>query len=247
MHLSRLLFIALLSVACYAFSAPPAQAVDYDAIDRTLEREPDYQSDNLRYALLLFGPDAEVRVWIVVDEETVYLDRNADGDLTADDERFSELDACKNIEISGPDDKTGYVITSIGEYHSDKPPGLHLMVNVEVRGDVEFEQYCDAGLGDSPQQAPIAHFDGPFAVGPRTINWKYPSDLALTTGDDPADLAAMTGTISAEYGCWVVVWSHDGPESAFPDGVVPKVKVEFPPKTPDGPRVTKKYTLDEFC
>ena len=33
-------------------------------------------------------PLAKVRVWVVLDGKTVYLDRNGDGDLTGKDERF---------------------------------------------------------------------------------------------------------------------------------------------------------------
>jgi hypothetical protein len=53
--------------------------------------------------------------------------------------------------------------------------------------------------------------------------------------------------MSAEFGCWVVVRSHVGNKSDFPEGVCPVVEVEFPPKGPGGPAVKKRYQLDKFC
>src|SRR5262249_35481831 len=35
-----------------------------------------------RYALLVFGPEARDRVWLVHDGDTLYVDRNGNGDLT---------------------------------------------------------------------------------------------------------------------------------------------------------------------
>ncbi len=73
--------------------AVPAGAVDYDRIDRSIRAEPTY-SGKPEYALLLFGPEARRRVWVVLDGETIYVDRNGDGDLTAADERFAKADDC---------------------------------------------------------------------------------------------------------------------------------------------------------
>ena len=81
----------------------------------------------------------------------------------------------------------------------------------------------------------------------RTINWKLPPKLALHTGDNPADLNATLGTMDAERGCWVVVNTHNGESSAFPEGVFPVVDVEFPPKSPGDPPVKRRYPLDKFC
>ena len=69
-----------------------AGAVDYAKIDRTIAKEPAYTSKAPKYALLLFGPEARLLVWIVLDGKAVYLDRNGDGDLTSKGERFESLD-----------------------------------------------------------------------------------------------------------------------------------------------------------
>ena len=65
----------------------PGYATDLSKIDRTIGKEPAYQSKP-KYCLVVFGPEAKTRVWLVLDGDVLYVDRNGDGDLTANDERF---------------------------------------------------------------------------------------------------------------------------------------------------------------
>src|SRR5262245_22972882 len=60
----------------------PARAVDPGSIDRSLTREPDYQTRLPKYCLLVFGPEAKARVWLVLDGNDLYLDRDGTGDLS---------------------------------------------------------------------------------------------------------------------------------------------------------------------
>jgi len=240
----RSLLTALLVLLLAVASSP---AVDYGKIDRALAREPAYKAKAPAYALLLFGPEAKVRVWVVLDGDVLYLDRDGDGDLTDKDERFARADDCRGIEIADPDGKTTYLITSVGVYPGVEPGRRHLSVNVDVKGPVAYRQYCDAALRDDPKKAAVAHFHGPLTAGSQTVNWKLPPKLALATGDAPTDLRAVVGTMDGEHGCWVVVRSHAGEKSAFAPDVHPVVDVEFPPKIPGGPAVKKRYALDQFC
>jgi hypothetical protein len=66
-----------------------AAAVDLTTIDRSIRKEPAYQSKAPQYCLLVFGPQAKVRVWVVLDGDTLYLDRNGNGDLTDPGERLA--------------------------------------------------------------------------------------------------------------------------------------------------------------
>src|SRR5215471_8101971 len=110
----RASFLLSLGIALTCLS--PALAGDLSKIEREISKEPKYKTNSPQYALLVFGPEAKLCVWIVTDGETVYLDRNGDGDLTDPTERFANLSECKNIELADSDGKTHYVITSIGEY-----------------------------------------------------------------------------------------------------------------------------------
>jgi hypothetical protein len=68
--------------------APLAQAADLAKIERKIAKQPAYQSKSPRYCLLVFGPQAATRVWLVQDGDTLYVDRNANGDLTEPGKRI---------------------------------------------------------------------------------------------------------------------------------------------------------------
>lgn len=236
MKLKRTLWVALAGVVlaaaggigiCFAYFLTPTQ-----------------------YCLLLFGPNAETRVWVEVHGKTIYVHRDT---LDSPAERISiGPDAeVRDLQIVEPNGENRYVITSLSIQPLGDPPKLELMVYLDVKGPVEFRQYCDVELRADPADAAVAHFDGPLTIGPRTINWKLPDGLKLVTGDKPTDLFANIGTMDAERGCWVVVQTHmrthesDKPE--FPEGVFPMVEVEFPPKSSGEDPITRQYSLDKFC
>lgn len=64
-----------------------AHAADLSKVDRTIKKEPVYQSKP-KYCLLVFGPEAKQRIWLVLDGDTLYVDKNGNGDLTEDGERI---------------------------------------------------------------------------------------------------------------------------------------------------------------
>src|SRR5262245_7654854 len=57
----------------------PEPAVDLTKIDQTLCKEPAYRGKP-RYALLVLGPKAQTRIWLVIDDKTLYVDRNGNCD-----------------------------------------------------------------------------------------------------------------------------------------------------------------------
>jgi hypothetical protein len=118
---------------------------------------------------------------------------------------------------------------------------------VDVKGPVEYRQYCDARMSDDPRKAPIAHYHGPLTIGPRTVDWKVPSDLVLRAGDNPTTLQAAVGTMDADHGCWVVVRSAAGEKHDLPKDLHPAAEVTFPRKWAGDPPVTKRYLLDQRC
>lgn len=64
-----------------------ASAADLSNVDRSIARLPPFSSTGQRYCLLVFGPEAGTRVWLVQDGDTLYVDRNGNGDLTESGER----------------------------------------------------------------------------------------------------------------------------------------------------------------
>src|SRR5262249_34375204 len=63
-------------------------AADLSQIDRTIAKEPAYKSKP-RYCLLAFGPAAKTRVWLVLDGDVLYADRNGNSDLTEPDKKIA--------------------------------------------------------------------------------------------------------------------------------------------------------------
>src|SRR3989442_14684598 len=78
----------LLLILAWLALSPGAFAGELSRVDRTLSREPPYRSKP-RYCLLVFGPEAKTRVWLVQDGDTLYVDRNGNGDLTEEGERVT--------------------------------------------------------------------------------------------------------------------------------------------------------------
>ncbi|MCI0356939.1 MAG: hypothetical protein L0211_00445 [Planctomycetaceae bacterium] len=65
----------------------PAGAADLRKIELTITKEPAYTTKQPKYCLLVFGPEATTRVWLVVDGDSLCVDRNGNGDLTEPGER----------------------------------------------------------------------------------------------------------------------------------------------------------------
>src|SRR5262245_25829540 len=79
----RFILSVILLAACN-----PAWAADLTRIDRTIKKEPKY-AGTPRYCLLVFGREAKDRVWLVQDGNTLYVDRNGNGDLTEPDKKVA--------------------------------------------------------------------------------------------------------------------------------------------------------------
>ena len=86
-----------LTLGTLVLGVVPAQAVDLIKIDRTIAKEPVYQSKP-KYCLLVFGPEAKTRVWLVRDGDLLYVDRNGNGDLTEKGERHTAIKYPGGIE-----------------------------------------------------------------------------------------------------------------------------------------------------
>src|SRR5262245_45254002 len=61
--------------------AAPPRAADLSAIPRAITKEPAYKTKP-KYCLVVFGPEARKRVWVVLDGDVLYVDKNGNGDLT---------------------------------------------------------------------------------------------------------------------------------------------------------------------
>jgi hypothetical protein len=214
-----------------------ASAAELSKVDRTIKKEPAYKGKP-KYCLLVFGPEAKTKIWVVLDGTTLYVDRDGDGDLTDPGERFpDDGKELKEFEVAGRGGKVRYKVTSIGVHRSEKEGRVFLMASVEVVG--KFRQYCDLTPSETLREAPIAHFDGPLRLGLREMNWSPVQKLVR--GGKPGDVFAWVGTFDRANGCWVVV------RSDLPEGLHPVAEVEFPPARPGAKPVRERHELKERC
>ncbi len=113
-------------------------------------KEPEHQAQSPRYCLLVFGPKAETRVWLVLDlvsepydpkgnRDLLYVDRNGNGDLTEPGEQVTavmrEHKYIPYVSFAGyvPKEVTQYIPTfRIGEVIERDGKTKHTDVTVEV-------------------------------------------------------------------------------------------------------------------
>lgn len=91
-----ILVLVLFAARAGAQEAVPPRPIDFARIERKIAKLPALKADKPLYGLFLFGLHGEKRVWAVLDKsdktaatyDVLYLDRNADGDLTQPGERL---------------------------------------------------------------------------------------------------------------------------------------------------------------
>ena len=119
--------------------ANAADRPDLGKIERRIAREPVYKSKQPLYGLYVFGPQARTRVWAIFDKsrpdatdyDILYFDRNADGDLTAPEER-----------IAGKFDKSmGWMEFDIGSFTDPVAKQKHTKMSI-IRRDGKAPWSC---------------------------------------------------------------------------------------------------------
>ena len=141
-----------------------ASGFELAQLERSIQKEPTYESGLAKYCLLVIGQKAKHRVWLAVDGNTLYLDRNGNGDLTDDIKTLAGRE-------------TGWV--QLGDIGTDE--GVYgrlrvsrstdgtfkLRINTPNRGGqyVGFSKAIRPTLGDTLDDAPIIHLGGPMTLG----------------------------------------------------------------------------------
>src|SRR5271163_2962593 len=84
-NMTRLLFAMATTLCCALPFADQARAATnaVSHVDHTIIKEPKYQSTP-NYSLITLGTGGNVKVWMVEDGRRLFVDKNANGDLTDD-------------------------------------------------------------------------------------------------------------------------------------------------------------------
>lgn len=267
---------ATIGKACFALAvliapglAVTSVAEDLTKIKRSILKEPRYVAEP-RYSLLVIGPQAQHRSWIVMDgSEILYFDRNGNGDLTeAEDSIALDAEATKQVNIAPNSSHSGMNIFPIGVVSGIK---LRLEFWVRNRDFVATDEWLKGILHErdvnkwanatlwrlteeegqaqipvlltaTPADAQITHLGGPLVFAlKRDLKQKLEPWPKTTVFD------VNVGTRSfAPRNC-----NHElfAPltEWEVPRDLHPVAHFTFPPKTPGAAPVELSIKLDQRC
>ncbi len=225
MRLSKLI-LGLLLLAGWQGSA---KAADLTKIPRTLVREPVYQTKEPRYCLLVFGPEAKTRGWLVLDGNALYVDRNGNGDLTEPGKRVTGTDLYEIGDVTETDGKTKHTQLLVKR----KPMGFLVSVLLEGKhkqqagGNEEILEFADRR-----QDAPIIHFAGPLTLRLAEEEQKWVPGKS-------ANILIRIGTNGLGSGTFA-----DYLHSNLPKDTFPVADIEFSAKNPDGKLIQAHISLN---
>lgn len=214
-----------------------------NSLGHTLVKQPEYQAKP-KYCLMTFGERSDERVWMVEDGRRLFVDKNANGDLTDDGppiepSNVRHLDAERwdfeyMLDAITPPSESRHTKFSLSRWSYTKGEenyGLSLSVNDSMP---MYAGWFGTFWSTTPEKAPVIHFGGPFT--PKLLRQKE-----FTTGQKKQRLSL----------CFFNPGSGEGAVSrlsiaAIPESAVPKVKVEWPTERGDTPLRTT-YELDQRC
>jgi hypothetical protein len=179
-----------LALAALALGAAPTPAADLAKVDRALKKEPAYRGKP-HYCLLVFGPEAKERAWLVLDlasepwdtkgdRDALYVDRDGSGDLTRPGMRVpgtmrsgKSFDRFSHREHPwfSPSFAAGAILGREGGLrYTDlvvEVPAMYVgryrpcQLSVKVNGRPQTAGGPLLRWGDRPEDAPVLHFGGP--------------------------------------------------------------------------------------
>jgi hypothetical protein len=254
----------LIWVACWN----AALAADLSKIDRAIRKEPTYQSKSPKYCLLVFGPEAAARVWIVLDGDVLYVDRNGNGDLTEEGERVRSTKLTPRLKESNV--QLFFDIRDLepeGRKVDRKYPRMAVVrvkdrgysVVVELGGGRLQSRFDDRlQWSERPKDAPILHFDGPLTLA--LVDDARDGYFELVKAfNKKFDLHAVIGTpgvgkhtfVALQHGQWTLAAklddSYTKTKPLVPEDLHPLAEIEFPSKALDGPPVRARAELLDRC
>lgn len=234
---------------CVVLSLGSATAADLTKVDRSIKKEPAYQSKSPKYCLLVVGTEAKTRVWLVLDGDVLHIDRNGNGDLTDQGERvekrkgkLSQFMAGDVLDADGKTKHAAFMVMQYAEggetvtFVAGMVGGRRMfMAGVDALGTLRF--------ADRPQDAPVIHFGGPLRMG---LNAKFSESgkEQLVRSDKGEELYAWVGTPGLGNGTFAAIMHQVG---GVPGDVHPVAEIEFPNKNATGPPLKTKFILKERC
>jgi hypothetical protein len=217
--------------------APKAASV-LDSVKRTIGKEPKY-SHKPQYALVVLGTNADAKLWMVEDGETLYLDKNLNGDLTDDGPPIARGQTedlcdykCRELTPAKGPKHTHFCLRRWSNGAAEDSYGLSLAVDGTKP---MYAGWFGTFWSSSPATVPIIHFGGPLTPTPLDRSSSFV--IGSTLGE--LDLGFCNdgrGKGATSY------LSTD----ALPEDVVPKVEINWP-VAPGAARIHTTEQLTHRC
>jgi hypothetical protein len=237
-----------------------ATPVDLSKIDRTIRKEPVYQTKSPKYCLLVFGTEPKTLMWLVHDGDRLYVDRNGSGDLTEEGEQVKGEEKRPNITSATEGERIEARVWKfdLGEVREGKLKHDAFVVEIEhfeyipkegkrrtedntfvtlkLEGKRQQSAYGNFSFAARPQDAPVIHFNGPLTMA--TLF----EDQVLKRGCKGHELRTAIGAPGLGKGTFAFL-STD----AVPADIHPIAEIEFLSAEAEAKPIRSKFTLDHRC
>ncbi len=240
-----LLFV---SVCCFLTDA---HATDLGKIDRTIKKEPGYKGKP-SYCLLVFGPEAKQRVWLVRDGDILYVDRNGNGDLTDEGERIqgkrgmvTRSEALRQLTeffVEGITGARGEKLGFVYDYYQDRTLGDFLFLYEDFQiGPIQLMGKRVQGVtgefnfSEKREECPVYHFQGP-------LTFLRVGDEKFVRGEETEELFVRIGTPGFGKESFAKIETD-----CVPKDVHPKAEIVFPGKTAADAPIRQTLILKKRC
>jgi hypothetical protein len=246
MNILRFLSVSVIALYCtIAFVDKACAATNVvNHVDHSILKEPSYQAQP-KYSLLTLGNAGDVKVWAVEDGKRLFVDKNANGDLTDDGPPIKPSSV---RDIGGNRWDFEYVLDAITPRKGPRHPHFVLRrwnyndkedsygLSLTVNGDMPmYAGWFGTFWSTNREQAPVIHLGGPFT--PKMLRRKE-----FTLGEKQERLSL----------CFVNPGSGPGAESrlsidALAREVLPRLNIEWPTGPGSAPLRTSYGLIQRCC
>ena len=244
--MSRLLLATLIAFSALLIADEAhASANGLGHVERTLIKEPRYESTP-KYSLILLGSRGDVRVWMVEDGKRLFVDKNANGDLTDDGPPIEPSDLRKMgserwdfnylldaiTPAGGRSRHTHFDLRRWNYGEKDDSYGLSLSVDGQLP---LYAGWFGTFWSEKRETAPVIHFGGPFT--PKLLRSK---EFTIRPGRQSVSLGFMNPGSGAGAESRVSI-------DALPRHVVPTLNIEWPTAGGSPPLRTSQPLTERCC
>ena len=211
-HLSTFLILSIQFIGFEPLWAGPADLADTAAlaqVKRTIIREPKYKSLSPKYSLMVLGAKTSGLVWMVEDDDVLYVDQNGNGDLTDDGPPIPRVNNHYSIDKFTTLDGEKAAKFVLNRW-TDKSTKTSYGLEVTVNGRPMYAGWFGTFWSDKKETAPILHLGGPlhlsllmapdFVFGRKDTDSRKPAVNFINAGsgkgaESRLSIEALQGTV----------------------------------------------------